>query len=140
MGNDDGTVPKGSAIPRSGAPGLAKRRSAWVAVAGILLVGGTLSAALAAVSLGNSDAARSRQAFEASSAEIASTLELAIEHEDDLITSADGFIAGNPNASNTEFRDWGTSVSALARYPELVGLARGTRRSGRPRVVGDPGY
>ena len=121
----DGAVPKGSAIPRSGAPGLAKRRSAWVAVAGILLVGGTLSAALAAVSLGNSDAARSRQAFEASSAEIASTLELAIEHEDDLIISADGFIAGNPNASNTEFRDWGTSVSALARYPELVGLALG---------------
>jgi diguanylate cyclase (GGDEF)-like protein len=122
MGKDDGTVPKGQAVTGSGVPVSAKRRPVWAIVAGLLIVGGILSSVLAGVSLWNGDVARSHQAFEASSADIASTLELAIEHEGDLIDSADGFIAENPDPSNKAFLRWGTSVSALARYPELVGL------------------
>ncbi len=122
MAKDDGTISNGSVMPHSGHRADARRRPVWAIVAGLLIVGGTVSSVLAGVSLWKGEDATSRQAFEASSAEIASTLELAIEHESDLIDSADGFIAENPSPSNTAFLRWGTSVSALARYPELVGL------------------
>jgi len=57
-----------------------------------------------------------------SSAEIASTLQLAILHEQDLVVSASSFIAANPRASSTQFSQWAASVNALVRYPELIGL------------------
>ena len=65
---------------------------------------------------------KSQKAFAASSSDIASTLQLAIQHEQDLIVSASGFVAGNPSASNAEFVKWANSVDALGRYPELVGI------------------
>ena len=49
-------------------------------------------------------------------------LQLAIQHEADLIVSASGFIAANPTASNSEFVQWASSVQALERYPELIGF------------------
>jgi len=67
-------------------------------------------------------AAGSRQSFASSTASIASTLQLAIEHEQDLIFAASAFVADDPDASNQRFREWATSVDALARYPELIGF------------------
>jgi PAS domain S-box-containing protein len=64
----------------------------------------------------------SRNAFRAASAEIASTLQLAILHEEDLIVSANAFVTLNPNASNARFQRWAGSVKALQRYPELQGM------------------
>jgi PAS domain S-box-containing protein len=69
---------------------------------------------------GNDETAR--DAFSTASAEIASTLQLAILHEEDLIVSATGFVSGNPDASNAQFQRWVRSVRALQRYPELQGL------------------
>jgi signal transduction histidine kinase len=65
---------------------------------------------------------KARREFRASSAHVASTLQLALQHEEDLIVSARGFAAGNPNASNPEFVRWATSVQVLQRYPELVSM------------------
>jgi hypothetical protein len=79
---------------------------------------------VAAGSLASNAAARSREAFKASSGTVASTLQLAIQHESDLNVSAGGFIAGDPTASSTDFDQWASSVQALARYPELVGMSR----------------
>ena len=62
------------------------------------------------------------RSFISSSTAIAATLQLAILHEQDLMSSASGFIAGDPNASNQQFVQWATSVDALARYPELIGF------------------
>ena len=67
-------------------------------------------------------AARSRQSFSSSTAAIASALQLAIEHEQDLIFDARGFVANDPKASNRQFREWAAAVDVLARYPELIGL------------------
>ena len=53
---------------------------------------------------------------------MASTLELTIQHEQDLVVSASGFVAGNPTASNTQLEQWSKSVHMLERYPELVSL------------------
>jgi diguanylate cyclase (GGDEF)-like protein len=88
---------------------------------GVLLVG-IIGAMFAAESVADHEAARSRQQFATSSADVASTLQLAIQHEEDLITSAGGFIVGNSDVSNAKFAQWTNSVRALPRYPELEGF------------------
>lgn len=98
------------------------QRRLWSAVAALLVVGGCLSAVVIANVQASHNAASSRQAFRSSSAEVASRLKLVIQHETDLIVSADGFVAGNPNASDAQFERWAASVQALKRYPEIIGL------------------
>ncbi len=109
-------------LPRQSAVAASKRRPLWLATTVLLVAMGVVISLLAAGSLANSAAARSREAFKASSGTIASTLQLAIQHESDLNVSAGGFIAGDPQASNSEFDQWASSVHAVARYPELVGM------------------
>jgi diguanylate cyclase (GGDEF)-like protein len=98
------------------------QRRLWSAVAVLLVAAGSAGAIVAAAIQSRSDAAKARQTFESSSQQVASTLKLAIQHEADLVVSAGGFVAGNPNASNAQFVEWASSVQALQRYPELIGL------------------
>jgi signal transduction histidine kinase len=84
-----------------------------------LLLGGSW---IAAGTLAHRDTDKSRREFRASSAHVASTLQLGIQHEEDLIVSARGFVAGNPLSSNGEFIRWSKSVLALQRYPELLSM------------------
>jgi diguanylate cyclase (GGDEF)-like protein len=94
----------------------------WSAIAVLLVAAGSAGAVVAAGIQSRSDAAKARQAFASSSQQVASTLKLAIQHETDLVVSAGGFVAGNPNASDAQFVRWADSVRALQRYPELSGL------------------
>jgi hypothetical protein len=41
-----------------------------------------------------------------------------------LIYSAAGYVALNPHATNDQFLSWASSVQALDRFPELVGLGQ----------------
>ena len=111
--------PKDRALERT-----RRRRTAWAAAAILMVVLGTTGATLAASSVARDATQSSRQSFTTSSAEIASTLELAIQHEQDLIVSAAGFVAGNPDASEKAFIAWADSVRALERYPELNGFGK----------------
>jgi diguanylate cyclase (GGDEF)-like protein len=97
-------------------------RRVWVVLAALLVVGGMAGSVVSASSIARENGAKSRQVFISSSAGIASTLQLGIQHEQDLIVSASGFVAGNPTASNVQFGEWARSVDALGRYPELVGI------------------
>ncbi|MDQ2749316.1 MAG: EAL domain-containing protein [Actinomycetota bacterium] len=97
-------------------------RLRWASVATVLAVGGIAGSVAAASSVAHNDARVSLEAFQSSSAQIASTLQLTIRQEEDLIISAGGFVAGNPTASNSQFGQWVTSVHALTRYPELAGF------------------
>jgi diguanylate cyclase (GGDEF)-like protein len=99
-----------------------KRLRVWVILAALLVVGGMAGSVLSASSIARGNGATSRQVFTSSSAEVASILQLGIQHEQDLIVSASGFIAGNPTASNVQFVNWARSVNALGRYPEVVGI------------------
>jgi diguanylate cyclase (GGDEF)-like protein len=98
-----------------------RRLRIWSLVACLVVLGGATGAVLAARSVAASNAARSREAFAQSSSEVASTLQLAIEREQDLVFTAAGFFLGDPGATNAQFRAWSTSVQALARFPELIG-------------------
>jgi diguanylate cyclase (GGDEF)-like protein len=99
-----------------------KHHGAWMAAAAAIFVTGLVGSLFAGTAVAHNDVQKAHQAFASSSADIGSTLQLAIQHEQDLIVSARGFIAENPTASNEQFDQWATSVDALGRYPELVGI------------------
>ncbi|MGZ4739188.1 MAG: bifunctional diguanylate cyclase/phosphodiesterase [Ilumatobacteraceae bacterium] len=92
-----------------------------VVVAVLLLVGGMLGAVLASQSVVRNDREKSKQALALSSSEVASTLRLAIQREQDLAVSATGFFLGKPYPTNTEFLAWADAIGAMKRYPELLG-------------------
>jgi diguanylate cyclase (GGDEF)-like protein len=98
------------------------RRGFWATVAVALLLGGSLAAALGARAVARSEAGKARLASHLASNEIASTLTLALQHEEDLVVSASAFVAGNPGASAAGFDRWAESVHAMQRYPELRNL------------------
>jgi diguanylate cyclase (GGDEF)-like protein len=96
----------------------------WSTVAVGVLVAGTVGSFVLANSIAVKNVDQSRRDLASSSAEVASTLQLAIQHEEDLVVSAGGFIAGNPTASTAQFVAWANSVRALERYPELLGFGQ----------------
>jgi diguanylate cyclase (GGDEF)-like protein len=93
-----------------------------MAVAALVLIAGSVGSAVAASSVATRDADRARVAFATSAAHVASTLQLAIQHEEDLVYSAAGFVSGNPTATKADFARWQNATQALQRYPELLGL------------------
>jgi diguanylate cyclase (GGDEF)-like protein len=98
------------------------RRGLWVAIAVVLALVGTVASVLGARAIARSDADKGRLAFHLSSSEIASTLKLAIQHEEDLVVSASAFVTGAPNATAAAFDRWAESVHAMQRYPELQNI------------------
>ncbi len=106
-------------LERAGKASRARRQTWWLLVAVLLAIAGIAGSVLAAGAVSGADRQRSRQEFEQSTAEITSTLQLAIQHEDDLTLSGAAYLAGNPNGSNAQFIRWSNSIQAMARYPEL---------------------
>jgi hypothetical protein len=90
------------------------RRRRWLAVTACVVGGGMIVAALAAGAVAGRDADRSRQVFVSSSAAVTSTLQLAIQHEEDLVVNAGAFILADPSASNVELAraGWGGGGAA----------------------------
>src|SRR5450631_2225093 len=110
--------------PGAGAPARLRalshhRNAAWVAAAVVVMVGGTIASIVGAQGMARSNADKARLAFHLNSAEVAATLKLAIQHEEDLVINASAFITGNPHASPAQFDRWAESVRAMQRYPEL---------------------
>ncbi|HMD57179.1 MAG TPA: EAL domain-containing protein [Solirubrobacteraceae bacterium] len=91
----------------------------WAALAAVLALGGVMASVLGARAVARSNGEKSRLAFHLASAEIASTLKLAIQHEEDLVEGASAFFAANPNVSPAGFDRWAESIHVLSRYPEL---------------------
>ncbi|MGA3361852.1 MAG: EAL domain-containing protein [Solirubrobacteraceae bacterium] len=92
----------------------------WAFVAVVVVLGCSAGAILGARLVQSSDAAKARSAFRQSSIEVASTVQLAIQREQDLVVTAEGFFLGDPRASDVQFKDWSTSVQAFRRFPELI--------------------
>ena len=73
---------------------MSARKSFPLIMAGLLLFVGTAIFFVAAQMVARDDWQRSRQSLATTSSEIASTLELAIQHEQDLAVSAGAFAIG----------------------------------------------
>jgi diguanylate cyclase (GGDEF)-like protein len=112
------------AEPGYGSRPLAPRRRirlrSWAIVAVVVAVGCSAGAIFGARLVASSNAAKARAAFRQSSIEVASTVQLAIQREQDLVVTAEGFFLGDPRASDVQFKDWSTSVQAFRRFPELI--------------------
>jgi diguanylate cyclase (GGDEF)-like protein len=98
------------------------RKVLWAAVAVLCVAAGTVGSLLGAHAVARTDAGKARLAFPRTSGAIASTLKLAIQHEEDLVISTSTFFAGNPKASAAEFDRWVKWAQTLRRYPELEKL------------------
>jgi hypothetical protein len=98
------------------------RRHIWALLAVLLVSVGAIGSFVAANAIARSATSRSQKSFVQSSTDIAATLKLAIQHENDLVFAAQGFILGNSNATESAFLQWAGSVRAMARYPELLGF------------------
>ncbi len=88
----------------------------------LLVLGGTIASVLGARAVARTEADKSRLAFHLTSAEIASTLKLAIQHEEDLVISTSAYVTRNPNGSAADFDRWAESARAMQRYPELLNI------------------
>jgi diguanylate cyclase (GGDEF)-like protein len=110
----------------------------------LVVLAGGLASVLGARALARTDADKARLAFHLSAAEIASTLKLAIQHEEDLVIDVSAFVAANPSASPADFDRWVESVQAMRRYPELqdigvVALVPASRlKAFEARLAADP--
>jgi diguanylate cyclase (GGDEF)-like protein len=94
----------------------------WRAAALVCLTAGVLASAFGARALARHDAANARNDFGQTSTSIASTLNVAIKHEEQLTVSASTFFAERPHASAAEFARWKVWARTRDRYPELAAL------------------
>ena len=94
----------------------------WILLAVAIVVVGAVGGTIAATGVAGAQAEAKRRSFEASSAEVTSTLGLAIQHEEDLVISAGALLVDDPLLSTAKFGRWTAQVRAFERYPELLSI------------------
>ena len=94
----------------------------WTAIAIFIVIAGAFGSFIGADAVAHNTDARSHKSFVSTSNEIAATLKLSIQREQDLIDATDSYLIGNPNATQVQFKKWAEDVHVLKRYPELIGL------------------
>ncbi|HTW98041.1 MAG TPA: EAL domain-containing protein [Acidimicrobiales bacterium] len=102
--------------------GLRRRLRSWLVLALAAMVLGIGGSLFVSSAVARSNAARSLQSLRTTSTHVVATLSLSMQHEQDLVVSAAGFIAGDPGATNAQFARWARSVRAFERYPEITGF------------------
>ena len=98
---------------------LRRRRDNWPVACALLVVVGVAGSVFGAEAVAHHRQQKARQSFAQSAADVASLLSLAIQHEQDLLVSAGGFVLADPGANERAFIRWANAVRALGRYPEL---------------------
>jgi hypothetical protein len=93
-----------------------------VIVAVVLVALGSIGSIVAATRIADSASRQSKDSATDATAQIASTLSLSIQHEDDLVASLQEFFLANPEASESQFLRWTSDIRAIQRYPELEGF------------------
>ncbi len=111
----------GASGPQSGEPPRSAGR-VWRVAALACLTAGVLASAFGARALARHDAASARNDFGQTSTSIASTMNVAIKHEEQLTVSASTFFGERSHASAAEFARWKAWARTRSRYPELAAL------------------
>jgi diguanylate cyclase (GGDEF)-like protein len=132
----------GNDTPEPDAPSSAHGGKIMWAIAAVICAAlGVLASLLGAHTVARNDSASSRQDFQQGSAAIASTLTLAMHHEQQLTVSASTFFADHPHAKPAEVAVWTRWARTTHRYPELDALGFQPRAHGSPaqRLITDAG-
>ncbi|MHB8690764.1 MAG: putative bifunctional diguanylate cyclase/phosphodiesterase [Solirubrobacteraceae bacterium] len=98
--------------------------NAWIVVAALVAVVGLAGSLFGAASLARTDARQGRANFKLAAAEVASTLKLGIQHEEDLLLSAGAFLRHAPQVDAGSLQSWYADMQAAQRYPETIGVAK----------------
>jgi diguanylate cyclase (GGDEF)-like protein len=107
-------------------------RIMWVVAAVVCAALGVLASVLGAHTVARNDGAHARQDFQQGSTAVASTLTLAMRHEQQLTVSASTFFADHPHAKPAEVATWTAWARTTHRYPELDALGFRTRGHASP--------
>jgi diguanylate cyclase (GGDEF)-like protein len=94
----------------------------WLYAALLLLMAGIVGSLLGAWAVVRGGERSAKQSEVTTATEISSTLDLAIQHEQDLVVGGRAFVLGNPDATQSEFLQWTSAIGAFERYPELQGI------------------
>ena len=92
----------------------------WAVIAALVVLVGSLGAIIGANSIDNDQSARIHKSFLTSSAEIAATLKLEIQGQQDLISSVRSFLIGDPQASQADLTAWSHDVGVFSRYKAVT--------------------
>lgn len=98
-----------------------RRHYVWATATASLIVVGAVVSVLGAGAVARNETDESRREFESHSKTVASTMQLAIQHQEDLVVDAGGLVS-DPNLSQTGFTRWADTARVLERYPELSGI------------------
>ena len=96
----------------------------WLAAGAAIVLLGVAGSVLAARAVARSDEQTSQRALATSSANVVSRLQLALQHEEDLVVDVGAFTAATPHPSNALFNAWLSGARAFARYPEMAAVAQ----------------
>ena len=94
----------------------------WAIFATLLVILGTVGSTLGAMAVARSADQKTHKALVTTAADIAATVKLAIQHEQDLVLSTESYLIGNSSPTQSQFTNWIHSVRVLERYPELQAL------------------
>jgi diguanylate cyclase (GGDEF)-like protein len=98
-----------------------RRGPAWAATTALLAVLGIAASVLGAQAVARDEADESRKTLQSAAANVASTLELAIQHDDDMAVDAGAFLS-DPATTQAQFVAWTDAARTLARYPEMFSI------------------
>ena len=116
----------------------------WFVLAGLVFLVGSGAAYLGAVANAHADGAAAAHAFKNSSSQVALSIQQALVREEDLVDSANAYVADNPTTTNRQFVQWANSEQMIARYPEvvtfgyLVMVPRAALAATEARIAADP--
>ncbi len=88
-----------------------------------LVLGGICVSVVGARDAARAAAQHSRQAFRLDANQVDGAMDLAVQHETDLLTAAGAFLQVNPTAPASLFARWAADVGVLKHYPEIVTLS-----------------
>jgi diguanylate cyclase (GGDEF)-like protein len=108
----------------AGSTPLRKRR--WAALGALVVVLGSVGAVVGAAVAANSAASASRRDLATSTSQISTNLQLALQHEHDLVISTAAFFLDSRDTTEAAFLQWAGGVQALNAYPELQGFGDST--------------
>jgi diguanylate cyclase (GGDEF)-like protein len=94
----------------------------WFFVAAAVFMVGLLGSFVGARAVATTDAEQRHAELIKTSDEIASTLQLELSRQADLVTSAQALLQLNPSLTNTQFAEWAQTAGSLKSHPGLEEL------------------
>ncbi len=94
----------------------------WAVLGALLVLVGIVGSTLAATGDAHAQAESSQRAFLSSSQEIAAALEVALQHEEDLVADTEALEVENPHASAAQFLAWAGAAHLTGRHPLEGGM------------------